>query len=604
MPPLDKTSSQPATELPKNYILKMLLPYLWSKDDPSLNRRVVYSVILLVFAKLITVYTPFLYKYVVDSLGQNYGEKISLLSIPFILILAHGVARLLASGFTQLRDSVFTKVGQRALRLLAVRTFEHVHALSLQFHLERRTGSLSKIIDRGTKGIDFLLRMFVFNLIPIILEVLLVVGIYWFLSGALYGIVSLIVITVYVIFTYYVNEWRTGFRKEMNDKDNEAGQKAVDSLINYETVKYFGNEALESERFHESMKGYEKAWVKIYHSLGILNFGQSVIITVGLTIIMGIAGYEVLEGTKTVGDFILVNTLLIQLYTQLNFLGTIFRELKQALQDMENMFSLLLQEKTILDLGDAPALQTDSYQVVFDNVSFAYQADRMILKNISFTIENGQTVAIVGHSGSGKSTLTRLLFRFYDVTSGRILINGQDIRHVSQTSLRASMGIVPQDTVLFNDTIGYNIAYGRPNCAFGDVVKASEAAHIHHFIQSLPQAYDTTVGERGLKLSGGEKQRVAVARTLLKNPPFLIFDEATSALDTATERAIQAEFDEISSSRTVLMIAHRLSTVVNADKIIVLNQGEIMEAGTHQELMTQKGLYAHMWEAQQQDLTI
>ena len=595
------SSSSEKQQPTEGRIVRTLMPYLWPQDNMSLRVRVVMSIFLLILAKIIIVYTPFLYKYIIDALEKQQGQTMALLSVPFFLIIAHGVARIFSSAFTQLRDSIFTKVGQRALRLLAVRTFEHVHALSLKFHLARRTGSLSKVIDRGTKGVDFLLRMFVFNLIPIILEVLFVVGIYWVSSGYLYGLVSLIVIGIYVIFTYYVNEWRTGFRREMNDKDNEAGQKAVDSLINYETVKYFGNESLESNRFHESMKGYEKAWIKIYDSLGILNFGQSLIITVGLTAIMALAGYEVMNGTKTIGDFVLVNTLLMQLYTQLNFLGTIFRELKQALTDMENMFSLLHEEDVIADSSTASVLDSSKYDIVFDNVSFHYDEARPILKNLSFTIPHGTTLAVVGHSGAGKSTLTRLLFRFYDITGGRILINGQNLKDVTQHSLRASIAIVPQDTVLFNDTIGYNIGYGRPQASQDDIIKAAKTARIHDFIMSLPLGYDTPVGERGLKLSGGEKQRVAVARTILKNPPFLIFDEATSALDTATERAIQTELDEIAQSRTVLMIAHRLSTVVRADNIIVLHHGEVAESGTHESLMAQQGLYAQMWQAQQQE---
>ncbi|MEM6603722.1 MAG: ABC transporter ATP-binding protein/permease, partial [Pseudomonadota bacterium] len=582
-------------------ILRYLLPYLWPHARPDLKRRVIYSVILLIISKITVVCVPFLYKYVVDALENNSSEKIALLAAPFFFVVAYGVARMVASGFTQLRDSIFTKVGQRALRLLAVKTFEHVHKLSLRFHLIRRTGGLARTIDRGTKGIDFLLRMFVFNLIPIIFEVSLVVGIYYFTAGLFYGHIVVAVIIVYVVFTYYVNEWRTGFRRDMNDMDNEASQKAVDSLINYETVKYFGNEQLESDRYHDTMKGYERAWIKIYHSLGILNFGQSCIIAVGLTAVMLLAGADVMDGTKTIGDFVLINTLLVQLYSQLNFLGTIFREMKQAIIDMENMFSLLDEGREITNKADAQPLMIDKCNVTFENVSFHYDPERQILKNISFEIPAGQTVAVVGPSGAGKSTLTRLLFRFYDVTDGAIKIDGYDIRDVTQESLRAAIGIVPQDTVLFNDTVGYNIAYGKPLASLDDVRRAAEAAYIHDFIEGLPDGYDTMVGERGLKLSGGEKQRVAVARTILKNPPFLIFDEATSALDTATERAIQTELDEIAASRTALIIAHRLSTVVNADKIIVLNAGEIAEQGTHEELIRAEGIYANMWQTQLDD---
>lgn len=584
------------------HILRYLTPYLWPKGQSNLKFRVVASIILLVIAKIATIYVPFLYKYSVDAIETYRGREMALLSIPFFIITAYGVVRILGVGFTQLRDTIFTKVSQRALRLLAVKTFEHVHSLSLRFHLMRRTGSLSKVIDRGTKGIDFLLRMFVFNLIPIMLEVGIVVGIYYLDSGTLYGHIAMATVAIYVVFTYYVNEWRTGFRREMNEKDNEAGQKAVDSLINYETVKYFNNESHESKRFHEAMHGYESAWTKIYSSLGWLNFGQAVIITVGLTFVMLLAGYDVMNGSKTIGDFVLINGLLVQLYTQLNFLGTIFREMKQALTDMENMFSLLDENLEVTDKENAVELKAEAlkYNVMFDHVCFSYDIERPILKDISFTIASGESVAVVGSSGAGKSTLTRLLFRFYDVTSGGIYINGQDIRDVSQESLRQTIGIVPQDTVLFNDTIGYNIAYGNTSATPEMIKRAAEAAHIDKFIESLPQKYDTPVGERGLKLSGGEKQRVAIARSILKNPPFLIFDEATSALDTATERGIQTELDDIAKDRTALIIAHRLSTVVSADKIIVLDKGEIVEVGTHDELIRSHGVYYSMWQAQLQ----
>ena len=582
-------------------IIHYLMPYLWPQGHADLKWRVVLSMILLIIAKIATVYVPFVYKYTVDSLEHTMGKEVTYLSLPFFFIVGYGLMRVIANGLTQLRETIFTRVGQRALRLLAVKTFEHVHKLSLRFHLMRRTGTLSRVIDRGTKGIDFLLRMFVFNLVPIALEVLLVIGIYYISSGTFYGHIVTVTVILYVIFTYYVNEWRTGFRRDMNDKDNEASQKAMDSLINYETVKYFGNEKLESDRFHKTMHGYEEAWVKIYSSLGILNFGQSVIIAVGITGIMILAGRDVLDGTKTLGDFVLINTLLLQLYMQLNFLGTIFREMKQAMIDMENMFSLLDENHEITDKEDAMDLNISQAVVRFENVSFSYDPEREILKNISFKIPAGQTLAVVGHSGAGKSTLTRLLFRFYDVTSGRILIDNQDIRDVTQTSLRRAIGIVPQDTVLFNDTIAYNILYGKPDASMEDVKRAAEAAHIHDFILSLPDGYNTQVGERGLKLSGGEKQRVAVARTILKNPPFLIFDEATSALDTATERAIQTELDEIATGRTTLIIAHRLSTVVSADSIIVLEAGEIVEQGTHEELLVKNGLYANMWSVQQDE---
>jgi ATP-binding cassette subfamily B protein len=444
--------------------------------------------------------------------------------------------------------------------------------------------------------------MLVFNLIPVLLEVVLVVGLYYLSAGNIYGHVTICVITIYILFTYYINEWRTNFRRDMNDKDTESAQKAVDSLINFETVKYFTNEKLESERFHVSMRGYENAWVKIYTSLGILNFGQAFIIAIGLMIMMLIAAQEVLNGTKTLGEFVLINTLLVQLYSQLNFLGTIFREIKQSLTDMENMFNLLDEHKEVVDCPQATPLKVSEAIIEFKNVHFSYNLEREILKGIDFIIPAGKTIAVVGHSGAGKSTLTRLLFRFYDVTSGGILIDGQNIQSVTQESLRQNIGIVPQDTVLFNDTIAYNIGYGRNDATFEEIQEAAKIAQIHDFIQSLPEGYYTQVGERGLKLSGGEKQRIAISRTILKNPAILIFDEATSALDTATENAIQKKLYEISKDRTTLIIAHRLSTVIDADEIIILDNGKIVEQGKHHDLIAQNGHYARMWQKQQQEM--
>lgn len=581
-------------------IVQYLLPYLWPKGEKSLRIRVVCALIFLVLAKLLIVFVPYIYKYIVDALENHNGKEAAYLSLPMMLVLAYGVVRIASNGFQQLRDTIFTLVGQRALRLLAVRTFEHIHNLSLKFHLVRRTGGLSRTIDRGTKSIDFLLRMLVFNLVPVMLEVTLVVFLYYWSVGSIYGHITLGIIVAYIAFTYYVNEWRTNFRRDMNDKDNEAAQKAVDSLINFETVKYFTNEKLETERFHTSMRGYESAWVKIYTSLGVLNFGQALIIALGLIAMMLLSAQEVMDGSKSLGEFVLVNSLLVQLYAQLNFLGTIFREIKQSLIDMENMFNLLEEPKDVMDQEHASELKVTDAVVKFEHVDFAYSPERPILRDVDFTIDAGKTIAVVGHSGAGKSTLTRLLFRFYDVIKGKILIDGQDIHQVTQESLRKNIGIVPQDTVLFNDTIEYNIRYGKNSASTDEVYAAAKAAQIHDFILSLPQGYQTIVGERGLKLSGGEKQRIAIARTILKNPPILIFDEATSALDTTTESAIQSELDALSKNRTTLIIAHRLSTIINADQIIIMDKGSIIEQGTHQDLLTKKGgQYALMWREQQ-----
>lgn len=582
-------------------IIQYLMPYLWPKGELSLKIRVALAILFLIIAKISVVYVPYIYKEIIDSLEQKNTKEIAYLALPLFFIIAYGITRIAASGFQQLRDTIFTIVGQRASRLLAVKTFEHIHNLSLRFHLVRRTGGLSRVIDRGIKGIDFMLRMFVFNLVPVIFEVAFVVGLYYMSAGAVYGHITILIVMIYVFFTYYVNEWRTEFRRDMNNKDNDAAQKAIDSLLNFETVKYFTNEKLESERFHESMRGYEKAWIKIYNSLGILNFGQALIIAVGLTAMMVLAGQEVLDGTKTLGDFVFINTLLVQLYAQLNFLGTIFREIKQSFIDMENMFHLLDETKEVVDKTNAPDLKVTNAVVRFKDVSFSYDPQRSILHHVDFTIQAGKTVAVVGHSGAGKSTLTRLLFRFYDTTIGDIFIDNQNIKDITQESLRQNIGIVPQDTVLFNDTIEYNIRYGRIHATDTEVHNAAKASQIHDFIQSLPDGYQTQVGERGLKLSGGEKQRIAIARTILKNPSILIFDEATSALDSATENAIQSKLNEISQDRTTLIIAHRLSTIIHADMIIVMDKGKIVEQGTHGELIAKHGLYANMWKKQQQE---
>lgn len=596
----DPVTGGPAMERRRNWqTLLAMLPRLWPEGRVDLRTRVVMAVLALVAAKGITVYVPFLYKKAVDRLSPETAAEAAVL-VPVMLIVAYGVARIMMVALAQLRDAVFAKVGQNAVRELAVETFRHLHALSLRFHLERRTGGLSRVIERGTKGVDFLLRFSLFNIVPTIIELGLVCVILAYAFDIRYSLVTAGTVLLYMIFTFAVTEWRTRFRREMNDLDTEANTKAVDSLLNYETVKYFGNEEHETRRFDRSMTGYERAAIKTTTSLSLLNTGQTLIFSGGLTLLMLMAAQGIAEGALTVGSFVMINTYLIQLYQPLNLLGTVYREIRQALIDMETMFELMQVPAEIEDKPGAPALRVDGGEIEFDDVSFYYDPDRRILDGVSFRVPSGRTLAIVGPSGAGKSTIARILFRFYDISEGAVRIDGQDIRDVKQDTLRAAIGMVPQDTVLFNDTIRYNIRYGRPEATDAEVEEAAELARIGTFIESLPQGYDTRVGERGLKLSGGEKQRVAIARTILKNPPVLLLDEATSALDTHTEREIQAALRRISRDRTTLIIAHRLSTVVDADEILVLDRGRVVERGRHETLLALGGAYAAMWNRQRE----
>jgi ATP-binding cassette subfamily B protein len=581
--------------------LKSLLPYLWPKGETELKTRVVLAGVALVISKVANVYVPFIFKHLIDQLGHAG----TLAALPLGLLAAYGLARVTSQAFAELRDGIFAKVAQRAIRSLALKTFRHLHALSLSFHLERQTGGLTRAIERGAKGIEFLLSFLLFNVIPTLVEIGLVAVILWTLYDWRFALITVVTIGLYIFYTLSVTEWRIKLRRQMNESDQSANTKAVDSLLNYETVKYFNNEEHEAQRYDGALKIYEVAAVKSRTSLAALNIGQVVIIAVGSTLIMAMAAAGVIYGDAagkhlTVGDVVLVNAYLLQLYLPLNFLGTVYREIRQALIDMEAMFALLSVGAGIEDKPDAKALHATAAEVTFENVAFGYDARRPILKGISFTVGAGRTLAIVGPSGAGKSTISRLLFRFYDVNSGRILIDGQDIRDVTQKSLRAAIGIVPQDTVLFNDTIEYNIGYGRAGASRTEIETAAGLAHIHDFVAALPDGYHAMVGERGLKLSGGEKQRVAIARTILKSPPILLFDEATSALDSRTEREIQTNLMEISRQRTTLIIAHRLSTVIHADEIIVLEEGRIAERGRHDALLAANGRYAAMWRRQQQ----
>ncbi len=576
--------------------IKSLLPYLWPRDARSMQTRVVLSMCALCCSKIANVYVPLLYKYLIDA----FSTPAALIQLPILLLIGYGIARVLASAFGELRDTIFVNVSQGAMRTVARQTFEHLHRLSLRFHLDRRMGGLSRAIDRGIKGIEFLLIFMIFNILPTLLEIGLVCVILWRMYDVRFALVTGGTIVTYILFTLAITEWRMPFRRAMNDMDSEANTKAIDSLINYETVKYFGNEAHEAMRYDKALAGYERAAVRGQISLSVLNFGQAIIIAVGLGVVMSMAGHAILLHTMTLGDFVLVNTYLVQLYMPLNFLGYVYRQIKQSLLDMEEMFALGDVPAEVTDAANATALHITNGALEFRNVTFGYDPNRTILHDVSFTVPAGKTVAVVGPSGAGKSTLTRLLFRFYDAQQGTIGIDGQDIRNVTQTSLRAAIGIVPQDTVLFNDTIFYNIAYGRPSASRSEVENAAEMARIHQFIASLPDGYNTRVGERGLKLSGGEKQRVAIARMLLKQPAMLLFDEATSALDTHTERAIQSALRDVSRNRTTLVIAHRLSTVVDADEILVLCHGRIAERGTHAHLLDQRGIYFRMWTQQQE----
>ena len=581
------------------WTLASVLPRLWPAGRTDLRARVVMAMIALIGAKIVTVYVPFLYKETVDRLSPETAAAAAVV-VPVALIVAYGVGRILMVALAQLRDAVFAKVGQNAVRELAVETFRHLHALSLRFHLERRTGGLSRVIERGTKGIDFLLRFSLFNIVPTIIELVLVCIILAYAFDIRYAAVTAVTVIVYMIFTFAVTEWRTRFRRQMNDLDTEANTKAVDSLLNYETVKYFGNEDHEARRFDRSMAGYEHAAVKTTTSLSLLNTGQTLIFTAGLAALMLMAAQGIADGILTVGAFVMVNAYLIQLYQPLNLLGTVYREIRQALIDMETMFDLLQVPPEIRDAAHAQPLAVAGGELVFEHVGFFYDPDRRILDDVSFRVPAGRTLAIVGPSGAGKSTISRILYRFYDIAEGCVRIDGQDIRDVTQASLRAAIGMVPQDTVLFNDTIRYNIRYGRPDASDAEVEAAARLAQIAGFIERLPKGYETRVGERGLKLSGGEKQRVAIARTILKNPPILLLDEATSALDTHTEKEIQAALKGISENRTTLIIAHRLSTVIDADEILVLEQGRVMERGRHDDLLAKGGIYADMWNRQRE----
>ncbi len=585
-------------------VIRKVLPYLWPADKSWVKVRIILSMLALFIGKAIAVMTPFFYKGAVDALAPDHGapDTIFMLTAGAVgLTVAYGVMRLMSVGFNQLRDVIFAKVAQRALRQLALETFRHIHRMSLRYHIERKTGGLSRIIERGVKGVDFLLRFMLFSIGPLILELMFVGGILFYLFDVWYLAVVVVTIGLYIWFTFKVTEWRVRIRKEMNDLDADANQKAIDSLLNFETVKYFAAEEREAMRYDDSMRGYEAAALKTNYTLGFLNFGQSVFITTGLILVMVMAAIGVKNGDMTVGDFVMVNAYMIQITMPLNFLGTVYREIRQALIDMGEMFELLEQPAEVVDKKGAKDLVIKGGEVSFDNVNFAYDENRPILQGFNLTVQPGQTVAIVGPSGSGKSTIGRLLFRFYDVGAGALRIDGQDVRNITQSSLHGHIGIVPQDTVLFNDTIGYNVAYGRDGATQAEIVEAAKAAKIHDFVMSLPDGYDTTVGERGLKLSGGEKQRVGIARTLLKNPPILLLDEATSALDTETERDIQESLRQMGQGRSVITIAHRLSTVVEADLIIVLEQGHVTEQGTHDALLAREGRYATMWHRQLAD---
>ncbi len=585
-------------------VLRELAPFIWPAGRPDLRWRVVWALVALVIAKIITLAVPIAYKAIVDLLtGEATGKQITAIGLaasPVFLILAYGVGRVMMVVFAQFRDVWFTAVAQHAVRELAKRTFRHLHALSLRFHLERRTGGLNRVIERGVTGVDTIVRMAVLNSIPTAVELAMIAGMVAYYFGWIYVVVVLVTVGLYVWFTFWASDLRIAIRRDMNDSDTEAHAKAVDSLLNYETVKYFGNEDHEARRFDASMARYERAAIRTYTSLGWLNTGQAVIFTLGTVACMLLAARDVAGGTLTIGGFVMINAILMQLYLPLNFMGMVYREIKQGLIDIETMFTLLHEPPEIVDRPGAKPLRVDKGEIRFENVSFAYDPERQILKNVSFEVPAGKMVAIVGPSGAGKSTISRILFRFYELSGGRVLIDGQNISDAQQRSLRAAIGMVPQDTVLFNDTIEYNIRYGRPEASEREVREAARLAQIHDFIMTLPQGYDSLVGERGLKLSGGEKQRVAIARTILKAPPILMLDEATSALDSHTEKDIQDALERVARERTSLVIAHRLSTVVHADNIIVLDHGEIVEQGTHLELLARGGLYASLWTRQRE----
>ena len=599
-------ADHPAASLPKELRVNTgsmrtvlsLAPYLWPEGNPGARVRVVIAMLFMLLSKVVTVTIPIIYGDVVDVLAPKDGR--AMLAVPVALLIAYGLARIGGAGFGELRDALFASVQQRAVRLLALRTFKHLHAVSLRFHLDRQTGGMSRVIDRGVQGMQSVLRLAVFNVVPTALELIMVTVIIWRMFDWRYAVVTCVAVLAYVAYTTLLASRRGRYRRTMNDTDNDASTKALDSLLNYETVKYFNNERHEAGRYDKALERYEKAAVRVQVSLNLLNLGQAAIIAIGLTLIMLMAAGDMLAGTMTIGRFVLVNTYLIQLYQPLNFLGMVYMTIKQGLVDMEQMFSLLRVEREITDKPNAFALTAhgEAGEVRFENVQFGYQSNREILKGVDFIVPAGHSLAIVGPTGAGKSTISRLLFRFYDVTGGAVRVDGHDLRDVTQDSLRSAIGVVPQDTVLFNDTIRYNIAYGRPGASQDEIEAAARAAQVHDFVLRLPDGYDTRVGERGLKLSGGEKQRVAIARTILKNPRILILDEATSALDTRTEQEIQTALRAVSRDRTTLMIAHRLSTVVDADEIIVLDDGRITERGNHAALLARDGIYARMWAMQ------
>jgi len=576
---------------------KLLLPYLWPKKRKDLRTRVSFAVVALVLAKIASVSTPLVLGSAVNSLTELSSGINLFMLVPIALVVGYGVTRVIAFTFIEIRDALFSKVSQHSIRQISLTMFQHLHNLSLQFHLNRQTGALAKYIDRGTKGIDFLLRYVLFNIVPTFFEVFLVSGILFYLYGPWYAVVTLLTIGLYSFLTFKITEWRNVFRERMNKSDNDVSTKMIDSLLNFETVKYFNNEGFEANRLDQSLEEYELAANQSRHSLSLLNIAQTFIIMVGITIMLVMSVYGIKSGEIDIGGFVVINAYMLQLYQPLNWLGSVYREIRQALTDMENMFSLLEVAPTTNDnLEDIP--QSNDAEIRFENVSFDYDVRRTIIKNISFTVPNGKKVAIVGPTGAGKSTISRLLFKFYDPKEGNIFINNTNINKISQNSLRKIIGVVPQDTVLFNDTIYYNIAYGNTGATKEEVISAAQNADIHDFITILPDGYETIVGERGLKLSGGEKQRVAIARTILKNPKIFFFDEATSALDTSTEKEIQKNLENVSKGKTTLIIAHRLSTAANADNIIVLDQGAIIEQGTHESLLLEKGKYFEMWGKQ------
>ena len=601
----DDTTKRPSVSAEEGDLLgtvRNLWSYMWPDGRPDLKLRVILAIGALLLSKVASTLVPFAYKGVIDSLDTSGADAALILglAVPIVLVIAYGLGNIIDAGFQQLRDVLFASVGQNAVRSLALRTFRHLHRMSLRFHLARRTGGLSRVIERGTKGIETIVRFTMLNTAPTLVEFLIVGIIFVVMFGISYLSVLVVTIWLYLYFTIKASNWRISIRRDMNESDTDANGKAIDSLLNFETVKYFANEKMEADRFDVSMAQYERSAIRIWTSLGFLNFGQALVFYSGAGLIGVMAVMGVMDGTLTLGDFVLLNTFLLQIYRPLNFIGFVYREIRQGLTDIEEMFKLLDQSPEIEDKPGAKPLVVDGAVVRFEDVRFHYDADRAILKGISFEIPAGKTIAVVGPSGAGKSTISRLMFRFYDVISGKVTIDGQDLRDITQESLRANIGMVPQDTVLFNDTIAYNIRYGRPDATDAEVRKAAELAQIADFIETLPKGFDTPVGERGLKLSGGEKQRVAIARTILKAPPILILDEATSALDTKTEQDIQAALDTVSEGRTTLVIAHRLSTVIKADEIIVLRDGKIAERGAHHELLAKNGLYAQMWNRQRE----